>query len=138
MSEHTGSMVKDPKLVLNRIFIGNIPQCTRDDLESICIPYGKVLDSLVQKNYGFVQFESEEIATKAAKSLNKSLFKGNQISVRNAGHKKRANPNGNVNAGGGAMPQQPFSATTQNFNNPASNNPDYNDCEIIVVDRQNT
>ncbi|XP_055911423.1 nuclear receptor coactivator 5 [Eupeodes corollae] len=137
MTEHNGSLVKDPKLALNRVFIGNIPQCTKDDLESIFIPYGKVIDSLVQKNYGFIQFESEEIANRAAKALNKSLFKGNHISVRNAGHKKRANPN----AGGVAGPanKQPFAGAPQGgFNHSVRSNPDYNDCEIIVVDRQNT
>ncbi|XP_055842173.1 nuclear receptor coactivator 5 [Episyrphus balteatus] len=138
MAEHNGSMVKDPKLAISRIFIGNIPVCTKEELESIAIPYGKPIDSLVQKNYGFIQFESEEIANKAAKALNKSLFKGNQISVRNAGHKKRPNPNAPGAAAAAAANKQPFPAQVQGFNHATRNNPDYNDCEIIVVDRQNT
>lgn len=136
MTEHNGTMVKDPKLATSRIFIGNIPQCTKEELESIAIPYGKVLDSLVQKNYGFIQFETEELANKAAKALNKSLFKGNQISVRNAGHKKRPNPGAPNAPVGGIKPA--FTAPMPTFNLSARNNPDYNDCEIIVVDRQNT
>lgn len=132
MAEHNGTLVKDPKLANNRVFVGNCPQCTKEELESIAIPYGKVLDSLVQKNYGFIQFESEEIANKVAKALNKSLFKGNQISVRNAGYKKRALQ---ANAAAAANNPQPLKPALNLANR---NNPDYNDCEIIVVDRQNT
>ncbi|XP_014094236.3 uncharacterized protein Neos [Bactrocera oleae] len=133
-------IIRDPNLAKNRIFVGNLPTCTREQLESICLPYGKVLGSLVQKNFGFVQFESEEIANKVASSLSKSIFKGNVITVRNAASKQApkrpASDNvvlpTNMNAGYFGGPESMPTNTTPNMN------PDYNDCEIIVIDRRNT
>lgn len=133
-------IIRDPNLAKNRIFVGNLPTCTREQLESICLPYGKVLGSLVQKNFGFVQFESEEIANKVASSLSKSIFKGNVITVRNAASKqapKRPASDSvvlptNMNAGYFGGPESMPTNTTPNMN------PDYNDCEIIVIDRRNT
>ncbi|TDG52516.1 hypothetical protein AWZ03_000749 [Drosophila navojoa] len=136
------NIARDPNLVKNRIFIGNLPICTREELESICHPYGKVLGSLVQKNFGFVQFESEEIANKCASALNKSIFKSKALTVRNASIKpKPVNPNAKKinaitqNPGGVPMTVQggiimPVAA--------AATAAPINDCEIIVVNRENT
>ncbi|XP_061401802.1 nuclear receptor coactivator 5 [Musca vetustissima] len=144
------SIIRDPNTAMNRIFIGNLPVCTREELESICLPYGKVLATLVQKNFGFVQFESEEIANKVAKALKKSTFKGHTITVRNANKKKPAGQQQQVgNAGNTAGNSgQGNNVTAGNWNQnpvvPASADDDngynggYNDCEIIVVDRKNT
>ncbi|XP_011195781.1 uncharacterized protein LOC105220911 [Zeugodacus cucurbitae] len=133
-------IIRDPNLAKNRIFVGNLPTCTREELESICHPYGKVLGSLVQKNFGFVQFETEEIANKVASSLSKSIFKGNIITVRNAASKqatkRQATDNvataSNINTGYFGGPESIAVNSAQNMN------PDYNDCEIIVIDRRNT
>ncbi|XP_054732399.1 uncharacterized protein LOC129240547 [Anastrepha obliqua] len=133
-------LIRDPNTSKNRIFVGNLPSCTREELESICHPYGKVLASLVQKNFGFVQFESEEVANKVASSLSKSIFKGNIITVRNAASKQAPkrqqsdNPAGvsNMNASHFTGAEAIASGTSSNMN------PDYNDCEIIVIDRRNT
>lgn len=122
----------------NRIFLGNLPTCTREELVSICLPYGKVLGSMVQKNYGFVQFDSEETANKAAAALHKSTFKSNILTVRNASIKsKQANAiakknqmkSGQVTVQGGIVMSAAAAATGQ---------PLINDCEIIVVNRENT
>ncbi|XP_065360950.1 nuclear receptor coactivator 5 [Calliphora vicina] len=135
------AIIRDPNKANHRIFIGNLPQCTREELESICLPYGKVLASLVQKNFGFVQFESEEMANKVAAALTKSTFKGNTITVRNAGTSKKNQQNTNtgsnnwqqaVQGGVGVMPQ----AAVGGMDN--ADNSNFNDCEIIVVDRKNT
>ncbi|KAH8240019.1 hypothetical protein KR032_010353 [Drosophila birchii] len=132
------NITKDPALVHNRIFLGNLPICTREELVSICQPYGKVLGSMVQKNYGFVQFESEEIANKAATALNKSSFKSNVLTVRNANNKaKQANAtakknqikNAQITVQGGIVMSAAAAAAGQ---------PLINDCEIIVVNRENT
>lgn len=134
VANNPNNIIRDPNLAKNRIFIGNLPTCTREELESICHPYGKVLGSLVQKNFGFVQFESEELANKVAASLNKSTFKGNSITVRNAGAnkaKKQAAKQA-ANATNAIQLQQQMPMQSMNTN------PDYNDCEIIVVDRNNT
>lgn len=135
-------IIKDPKMVKNRIFIGNLPVCTKEDLEGICAPYGNVLGSMVQKNFGFIQYESEEIADKAAFALNRSTFKGNTITVRNAGSKanlgKKAQPK-NTTTNVNAPPVNDSSASNLNSNqSQGDNNQYYNDCEIIVVDRRNT
>ncbi|CAD7004750.1 nuclear polyadenylated RNA-binding protein 3 [Ceratitis capitata] len=133
-------IIRDPNLAKNRIFVGNLPSCTREELESICHPYGKVLGSLVQKNFGFVQFESEEVANKVASSLSKSIFKGNVITVRNASSKQPTKRLATDNlAGSSNISSSHFGGidtTAQNTN--ANMNPDYNDCEIIVIDRRNT
>ncbi|EDW18444.1 uncharacterized protein LOC6582265 [Drosophila mojavensis] len=139
------NIARDPNLVKNRIFIGNLPVCTREELESICHPYGKVLGSLVQKNFGFVQFESEEIANKCASALNKSIFKSKALTVRNASIKSKPvntfplnakkvnaithNPGGvpMTVQGGIVMPAVAAAAAVP-----------INDCEIIVVNRENT
>lgn len=143
MSEDKANLtiIRDPNTATHRVFVGNLPLCTREELESICLPYGKVLASLVQKNFGFVQFETEEVANKVASALNKSTFKGNTITVRNAGTSKKI-PQGTLSNNWpqpvptitGAMP------TTNNSGNGVNNsdNSSYNDCEIIVVDRKNT
>lgn len=142
------AIIRDPNLAKNRIFVGNLPSCTREELESICKPYAKVLGSLVQKNFGFVQFESEEIANKVAKSLTKSTFKGNIIAVRNANWKKTQQQQSNnasnttvkppsTNTTGGPWNQIPASGNV-GVSESNGDNSGYNDCEIIVVDRKNT
>ncbi|EDX09532.1 GD14001 [Drosophila simulans] len=108
------NITKDPALAKSRIFLGNLPVCTREELVSICQPYGKVLGSMVQKNYGFVQFETEELANKAAFALHKSTFKQNMLTVT---------------VQGGLMMSAAAAAAGQ---------PLINDCEIIVQNRENT
>lgn len=77
---------------------------------------------MVKDKFAFLQFESEEVANKAAKALHKSTFKGKPINVRNAGYQKPAAPKPTV------LPPPPI----------IESNPDINDCEIIVVNKNNT
>ena len=119
------AIIKDSNLAKNRIFLGNIPVCTKEELESIGMPYGKVLGSMVQKNFAFLQFESEDIANKAAKALHKSSFKGKPINVRNAGYQKAPVKPAGPAAPGLAPP-------------PLQVNNGVNDCEIIVINKNNT
>ncbi|KAH8322728.1 hypothetical protein KR059_004468 [Drosophila kikkawai] len=137
MAETQGyNITKDPALVKNRIFLGNLPICTREELVSISHPYGKVLGSMVQKNYGFVQFESEEIANKAAAALNKSTFKSNVLTVRNASIKsKQANAMAKKNQ---MQSAQIVGGIVMSAEAAAAGQPLINDCEIIVVNRENT
>ncbi|XP_017043436.1 nuclear receptor coactivator 5 [Drosophila ficusphila] len=132
------NITKDPALVKSRIFLGNLPICTREELVSICQPYGKVLGSVVQKNYGFVQFETEDLANKAASALNKSTFKQNVLTVRNASIKSKA-----ANAAAKRSAKQAAHVTVQggivmSAAAAAAGQPLINDCEIIVVNRENT
>uniref|UniRef100_A0A1B0BBS9 RRM domain-containing protein n=1 Tax=Glossina palpalis gambiensis TaxID=67801 RepID=A0A1B0BBS9_9MUSC len=139
MTELNGknSIIRNPNLSKSRVFIGNLPICTKEELESIFLPYGKVLGSLVQKNFGFVQMESEEVANKVASALTKSTFKGNTITVRNAGvHKKQLASDANVSLSvSNANSTRQTKSTGPSIHNSIGN---CNDCEIIVVDRRNT
>ncbi|KAM8710599.1 hypothetical protein ACLKA7_017254 [Drosophila subpalustris] len=148
------NIARDPALAKNRIYVGNLPMCTREELESICHPYGKVVGSLVQKNFGFVQFESEEIANKCADALNKSTFKSKALIVRNASLKTKAvrkanqalalggGVGGGVVAGGGVgvggAPMTVQGGIVMSATAAAPNVVPINDCEIIVVNRDNT
>lgn len=139
MTETSGyNITKDPELIKSRIFLGNIPNCTREELVSICLPYGKVLGSMVQKNYGFVQFESEEIANKAAFALHKSIFKSKQLTVRNASQKGKM-PNTPQKKNPAQIPPAHV-AVPGSLGMPTIEAEDalINDCEIIVVNRDNT
>ncbi|XP_022221448.2 nuclear receptor coactivator 5 [Drosophila obscura] len=134
------NIITDPALVKNRIFVGNLPVCTREELASICLPYGEVLGSVVQKNFGFVQLESEEVANKCATALNKSTFKTKILRVRNANNRgaKGVNSNGNAKM----MPHIPVvtvqGGIVMSAAAAAAGEPVINDCEIIVVNRDNT
>lgn len=111
----TNSIIHNPNFSNSRLFIGNLPPCTKEELESIFLPYGKVFGSLMRKNVGFVQMKCADDAKKAASSLNNNLFKGNIITVR-----KGATPR----SGAGL----PLPKPTENFN----------DCEILAMDTRNT
>ncbi|KAL9928628.1 nuclear receptor coactivator 5-like [Glossina fuscipes fuscipes] len=111
----TNSIIHNPNFSNSRLFIGNLPPCTKEELEGIFLPYGKVFGSLMRKNIGFVQMKCAENAKKAASSLNNNLFKGNIITVR-----KGATPRS------GAGPSLP--KPTESFN----------DCEILAMDTRNT
>ncbi|XP_033242777.1 nuclear receptor coactivator 5-like [Drosophila miranda] len=135
------NIITDPALVKNRIFVGNLPVCTREELASIFLPYGEVLGSVVQKNYGFVQLESEEVANKCAMSLNKSTFKTKILRVRNANNRAPKGANANENAKNLQMPQVPVTVQggiVMSAAAAAAGEPVINDCEIIVVNRDNT
>lgn len=89
-------------------------------------PYGTVIASMVKDKFAFLQFETEEVANKAAKALHKSTFKGKPINVRNAGYQKPA------------PAPKPTGAGIQPPPMIDNSNPDINDCEIIVVNKNNT
>ncbi|KAH8302105.1 hypothetical protein KR044_002785 [Drosophila immigrans] len=139
------NIAQDPALIKNRIYVGNLPRCTRQELESICHSYGKVLGSLVQKNFGFVQFENEEIANKCADALNKSTFKSKILIVRNATIKSKAAAAIAANAkkmnavgnGAGQVPMAVQGGIVMSAAAAAAVVA-INDCEIIVVNRENT
>ncbi|KAH8406844.1 hypothetical protein KR222_005755 [Zaprionus bogoriensis] len=130
------NIARDPALVKNRIFLGNLPTCTRQELESICHPYGKVLGSLVHKNFGFVQFEDEETANKCAAALNKSSFKTFILTVRNASIKPKP-PTAKKHAPGAGQVPLSVQGGMMSASAAAAAAP-INDCEIIVVNRENT
>ncbi|CAD7081991.1 unnamed protein product [Hermetia illucens] len=131
------ALIRDPAFARNRIFVGNLPEnTTRDEIESIFGRYGTILSILVQKNFGFVQYESEAVANKAASVTSGSLFKGNKITVRNAGVGKPKAKNQAENHNAESHPQVSLQAMLQQYHSSVA--ADYNDCEIIVVNKANT
>lgn len=73
----------DPKDLVSRIFIGNLPtdQLTRDDLEDIFKKYGYVRGVSVHKGFGFVQYNNEGDARAAVDGETGKYIKGVKIDV---------------------------------------------------------
>ncbi len=71
----------DPRAVRSRVFVGhlNMEKCTRNDLDKLFAPYGKISGVNLQKGYGFVQYEDEDDVRKAIKGLHGNVLHGNQI-----------------------------------------------------------
>ncbi|KAJ4840760.1 Serine/arginine-rich splicing factor rs41 [Turnera subulata] len=68
------------------LFVINFdPTHTRpSDLEKHFDPYGKILNTRIRKNFAFVQYESQDDATKALDATNMSTFMDRVISVEYA------------------------------------------------------
>ena len=68
----------DPKMMNSRVFIGNLPaeKVSRQDVEKLFRPYGKILGVSLHKSYGFVQFSDEDCANEAVKSVNGRVLHG--------------------------------------------------------------
>ncbi|XP_017067513.1 heterogeneous nuclear ribonucleoproteins C1/C2-like [Drosophila eugracilis] len=73
-----------PTCLTSRIFVRNLPACTRHELAELCQPYGKVLGSLVYRRLGFVQFSNKKEADLAIENLEYMVFKSNVLYVSNA------------------------------------------------------
>uniref|UniRef100_A0A1A9WPE2 Anticodon-binding domain-containing protein n=1 Tax=Glossina brevipalpis TaxID=37001 RepID=A0A1A9WPE2_9MUSC len=83
--------------------------------------------------------ESEEVANRVASALTKSTFKRNTITVSNAGivDKKQLTSDSNASLGASnASSNHQTKSTGPPTNHNSMGN--FNDCEIIVVDRKNT
>ncbi|KAL9225285.1 hypothetical protein vseg_001230 [Gypsophila vaccaria] len=64
------------------LFVINFPPQTQTrDLERHFDPYGKIVNVRIRKNFGFVQYESQEDATKALDATNMSKLMDRVISV---------------------------------------------------------
>lgn len=74
-------LLKDPATAGCRVFVGHLQteEMNRNELEEHFSKYGTVVGSLLNRGFGFVQFEDEEAAQNAIKSENGSMFKGRRI-----------------------------------------------------------
>lgn len=88
-SGHTNS--NDPKLLMSRVFIGNLPheKVTREELTEIFSKYGKVLAVNILKGFGFIQYMEETDARKAVALENGSIMKGQRLDIKMAAEGKK-------------------------------------------------
>ncbi|KAL2749690.1 nuclear receptor coactivator 5 isoform X1 [Vespula maculifrons] len=93
-------LLKDPATVSSRIFVGHLQtdDMTKHELEEHFSKYGTIVGSLINRGFGFVQFEEEQSAQKAIQNENGAMFKGRRIDVRPA---KKDSQSGSNNTGGG-------------------------------------
>ncbi|KAF5270000.1 hypothetical protein FQR65_LT05799 [Abscondita terminalis] len=84
--------MKNPATTASRIYIGNIlDQVTTVDLEDRFKCYGTILGLVLQRGFGFIQFETESQAQLAIKSEHGALFFGRKLNVKQALDKGKIN-----------------------------------------------
>ena len=78
-----GTNSRNPNDIRSRVFIGhlNTDSCTRDELEELFKPYGKIAGVNLQSGYGFVQFEEEDSVRMAIKQVHGTSFKGSNLGM---------------------------------------------------------
>ncbi|XP_019864327.1 PREDICTED: nuclear receptor coactivator 5-like [Amphimedon queenslandica] len=79
----TNTSSDDPEMMQSRIFIGNLKtnKVTRKSIENRFSKYGKILGVSLHKSYGFVQFETRDIARKAVNEENKQELHGVKMDI---------------------------------------------------------
>ncbi|XP_015610099.1 uncharacterized protein LOC107274966 isoform X2 [Cephus cinctus] len=90
-------LLKDPATVSSRVFVGHLQteDMTKHELEEHFAKYGTVVGSLINRGFGFVQFEEEQSAQNAIQKENGAMFKGRRIDVRPAKKDNQGNNNNN-------------------------------------------
>lgn len=68
----------EPRMMHSRVFIGNLAaeKVTRQEIEQLFGPYGKILGVSLHRSYGFVQFDSVASANEAVKGMNGTMLHG--------------------------------------------------------------
>lgn len=94
--------MRDPATASSRIYIGNIAETVVvDNLEQKFRAHGNILGLVLQRGFGFIQFETEEQAHTAIQKEHGNMFYGRKLNVRQAqafDPKKKDNRNmGNQN-----------------------------------------
>lgn len=68
-----------------RIYVGGLTEsATVDELYEHFIQFGQINGLIVNRNFGFVQFETEAQAQDAISKADGSVFQGKTLSVRTA------------------------------------------------------
>jgi len=92
-----------------KLYVGNLPYSyTSQQLEQLFAPHGNVTSAQVivdratnqSRGFGFVEFDTDESAGKAAEALNGSPINGRPLTVNEA----RERPMGGGGGGGGRGP----------------------------------
>lgn len=88
-SYYYGTNSSDPRMIASRLFLGNLPyEITKDDLRGIFSKYGKIIGLTLLKGFGFIQYETEEIAQAAVNGERGSSLKGFAMDVKLASERK--------------------------------------------------
>ncbi|KAL0113119.1 hypothetical protein PUN28_012377 [Cardiocondyla obscurior] len=114
-------LLKDPATASSRIFVGHLQtdDITKLELEEHFAKYGTIIASIINRGFGFVQFEDEQSAQKAIQNENGSLFKGRRIDVKPA--KKDNQSSGGGNSGNPNAKQMSGSNQFNSMNNQFGN-----------------
>lgn len=114
-------LLKDPATASSRIFVGHLQtdDVTKLELEEHFSKYGTVIASIINRGFGFVQFEDEQSAQKAIQNEDGSLFKGRRIDVRPAKKDNQSSGNaGNSTAKQISGLNNQFNSMNNQFSNP--------------------
>lgn len=127
-------LMRDPATASSRIYVGSLSeQTTEAQLQELFAKYGNIRGVLVSKNYGFVQFETEESAKNAIQNENQQTFLNKKLIVRAA--QKNPTSGGGAGAGSGAGAGAGGSSgggntATGSGNDNARNNPSNNNSNL--------
>lgn len=93
----TARLLKDPTTANCRIFVGHLAtdEMNKNELEQHFSKYGVVIGSLINRGFGFVQFENDKSAQAAIQNEDGQMFKGRRIDVRPAKKDPHGNDGGN-------------------------------------------
>lgn len=77
--------MKDRSTSHLRIYVGGLTDsATVDGLYDHFISYGQINGIVINRGFGFVQFEDEECVQKAVNSANGSMYQGKSLTVKRA------------------------------------------------------
>lgn len=77
--------MRDPGTASSRIYVGNLLESvTSPDLTAHFAKYGTIRGVLINRGFGFIQFETDNGANAAIQGENNGKFQGRKIMVRNA------------------------------------------------------
>lgn len=76
--------MRDPSTANCRIYIGQLPGNCRKEVEDYFKQFGNVTGVILNRGFGFVQFDNPDSALDAIQTGNGAQFMGNKISVSQA------------------------------------------------------
>lgn len=111
--------MKDPATASSRIYIGNLGEnVSKSDIENIFRKYGIIRGVMLSRNFGFVQYDSDDSANNAIANENEKKYFNRKIIVRNA---MKGN-NNDKNIGGSSQNNQGTINNNLGGNNSSANN----------------
>lgn len=119
--------MRDPATENSRVYVGNLLEnITSPDLTTHFSKYGVIRGVLINRGFGFIQFENDASAKSAIQNENNTIFQGRKIIVRNAVKNPTPAAAGGPQVGGlttQKLPLQPTEAIGQDLNRTARPQP---------------